>query len=136
MIWRMSQSDAKCSHVEFPDHQGKYSEFPRFWEFRDRLVAEKPSPSLWFLSEFPTRRIWEFSNVIRESFYEIREFSTDNRGNRIKVMPHQRIQSSRLLSATLSESISTFQPAVSNRPRFRSASWRAIITGSSLSLAK
>ncbi len=65
--------------AKFPDHQGKYRELSLFRASRGQLAAEKSLSFLGFLSEFPTQRIREFSNLIREFCWRIREFSGRSR---------------------------------------------------------
>jgi len=56
--WRSLQRTAL--RVKFPDLQGKYREFLRFWSSAGRLRGENTLSALWFFSEFPTQRNREF----------------------------------------------------------------------------
>ena len=86
---------------KFPDQQGKYREFLRFWAPEGGLRPEYTLSSLGFLSKFPTQRNREFFNANRELFYLNRVFPSNNgeaafrfvrqaiRGNRVKVVPNK-----------------------------------------------
>jgi hypothetical protein len=55
-----SSAERTALRVKFPDLQGKYREFLRFWSSAGRLCGENTLSALWFFSEFPTQRNREF----------------------------------------------------------------------------
>jgi hypothetical protein len=65
--------------VKFPDHQGRYREFSRFWPSWIPPTPEKALFSLGFLSKFPTQRNREFFPLNRKLSSLIREFSGRSR---------------------------------------------------------
>jgi hypothetical protein len=64
---------------QFPDHQGKYREFLRFWPLRTGPRPGKAFVYLINLSKFPTQRNRELFGANRELFSRIRELVVNNR---------------------------------------------------------
>jgi hypothetical protein len=64
---------------QFPDHQGKYREFLRFWPLRTGPGPGKAFVYLINLSKFPTQRNRELFGANRELFSRIRELVANNR---------------------------------------------------------
>ena len=64
---------------QFPDHQGKYREFLRFWPLRPGPKPGKACVYLINLSKFPTQRNRELFGANRELFSRIRELVANNR---------------------------------------------------------
>ena len=76
------------SAPKFPDHQGKYREFLRFWPFSKHPSAERLFVYLINLGKFPTQRNKEFLQSNREFLFRIREFSGRIREN-VRLLPNK-----------------------------------------------
>src|SRR5277367_2066930 len=103
--------------VKFPDHQGKYREFPGFQPSWCRLGAEKATYSLRFFIEFPTQLNREFFKLKRELFRRNREFALNNRET-----PPQLIQPARprKLRSALRRAACTWSARLLSAPQRRS----------------